>query len=345
MTSESNRISAASISYVDSVCRAWGWSWQEMGQADDDGMDGLIYLRVVRKNEDRPEDRRSWRHEFTGGLIHVQVKSGSSYLKSSSEHSLEIKIPDLDAKRKLWRKSPLPVVLIYVKEALPGKLVSQAWWVDLKRTDSYTDSGTVILQLKNRFQAGLECIRPFSRLATGQHRSLGLADVDMTKPGRLPASINRFSMPKSAAWDFYRLWKNEGATHPTLGEIIINRTGWSHITRKKRPLARIFASFELLPASARIIEEAETWHSLRRGKKLRRFTDGSYAEYDYLGVSAMVKWSAREPSEVVVILKRENTLIEELGDGESESRTRIKILGTKIWFYSVYEPGRRRGKN
>ena len=80
VTSESNRISAASTAYVDAVCRAWGWSWQEVGQADDDGFDGLVYLRSKRINKDRPKDRRSWKHEFTGGLIQVQVKSGASYV-------------------------------------------------------------------------------------------------------------------------------------------------------------------------------------------------------------------------------------------------------------------------
>lgn len=56
MTSEFNRISAASTAYVDSVCRAWGWSWQEMGQVDDDGVDGLVYLRITRVSEGRTKD-------------------------------------------------------------------------------------------------------------------------------------------------------------------------------------------------------------------------------------------------------------------------------------------------
>ena len=340
MTSESNRISAASTAYVDAVCRAWGWSWQEIGQADDDGFDGLVYLRSKRISKDRPADRRSWKHEFTGGLIHVQIKSGASYVAYSGEGFLEIRIPNLDTKRDLWNKSSLPVALLYVKEASRGKLVSQAWWADLKRTDSYTERGTVIVQLKNRFQSGLECIRPFSRLATGQHRAQGLVEIDMTKKSTLPSRINSLSKPaKSAAWEFYQAWKTAGATHPTLGRIIVNRTGWSHITRVKRPLARIIASFELLPTAARIIEAVETWHKLRRGLKTRKFPDGSWAEYDYLGVSALVKWPAREASEVIVILKRETTLSE-----DSKAKDRIKVVGTKTWFYSVYEPGRRKGK-
>lgn len=346
MTSESNRISAASTAYVDSVCRAWGWSWQEIGQADDDGIDGLVYLRSKRVNEGRSKDRRSWRHEFTGGLIHVQVKSGASYVACSGKNYLEIRIPNLEAKRDLWNKSPLPVALLYVREASPGKLVSQAWWADLKRTDSYTERGTVIVQLKNRFQSGLECIRPFSRLATGQHRAQGLVEIDMSKTSTLPSRLNLLSKPvKPAAWDFYQAWKTAGATHPTLGNIIVNRTGWSHITRVKRPLARIIASFELLPTAARIIDTVETWHKLRRGLKARPFPDGSWAEYDYLGVSALVKWPAREASEVIVILKRETILRENLLTKDSSAKNRIEILGAKTWFYSVYEPGRRKGKN
>lgn len=345
LTSESNRISAASTAYVDAVCRAWGWSWQEVGQADDDGFDGLVYLRTKRINEDRPKDRRSWKHEFTGGLIQVQIKSGASYVACSGEEFLEIRIPNLEAKRGLWSKSPLPVALLYVKEASSGRLVSQAWWADLKRADSYTQRGTVIVQLKNRFQSGLECIRPFSRLATGQHRAQGLVEIDMTQKGILPARINSISKPvKFAAWEFYKSWKAAGVTHPTLGEVIINRTGWSHITRVKRPVARIMASFELLPTAARIISTVETWHRLRRGLTTRQFPDGSWAEYDYVGVSALVKWPAREASEVIVILKRETTLCEDLIGEDSSAKGRIRVVGTKTWFYSVYEPGRRKGK-
>lgn len=345
MTSESNRISAASIAYINAVCRAWGWSWQEIGQADDDGFDGLVYLRSKRINGDRPNDRRSWKHEFTGGLIQVQVKSGASYVVDTGEDFLELKISNLEVKRDLWNKSPLPVALVYVKEASPGKLVSQAWWADLKRADSYTKQGTVIVQLKNRFQSGLECIRPFSRLATGQHRALGLVEIDMTQQSSLPTRINSFSKPtKFAAWEFYKLWKAAGATHPTLGNVIVNRTGWSHITRVKRPLARIFASFELLPTAARIIETVDTWHRLRRGLNTRKFADGSWAEYDYLGVSALVKWPAREASEVVVILKRETTLSEDHIAKGSSAKSGIRVIEIKTWFYSVYEPGRRKGK-
>ncbi|MCI1037846.1 DUF4365 domain-containing protein [Pseudomonas putida] len=339
MTSESNRLAGASTSYVETVCRSWGWSWQPVDQIDDDGLDGLVYLRAKRVNEDKPIDRRSWKHEFTGGLIQVQIKSGDSYIVDSCDDYLEIKISSIEEKRELWNKYPLPVSLIYVKSAPQGKIACQAWWADLKHPDTYTERGTIKVSLKNRFQPGLECRKPFSRLATGQHRMLGLTEVDMTKPWDLPLRISLSKAPKHAAIEFYKHWKGVGAKHSSLGDIIINRTGWSHITRVKRPVSRIFASFDLLPAAAKIISTVNSWHRLRQGAEIRQLSKKSWAQYDYLGISAIVKWPAKEPSEVKVILRRETTFIEDLNEEH-----RVKVLSTKTWFYSVYEPARRKSK-
>lgn len=341
MTSESNRISAASITYTDSVCRAWGWSWMEMGQVDDDGIDGLAYLRTMEVNLQNPTDRRSWKHQFNGGLIHLQVKSGVSHVDSWHDDYIEIKIKELEKKRELWMKSPLPVALLYVKEVPLGKSPDKGWWADLKSADSYTPRGTVIVPLRNRFQPGLECRRPFARLATGQHRRLALAEIDMSLPGRLPHKLNVMKKGlKFAALDFYRQWKYEGATSPVLGDVLVNRTGWSHITRVGRPVSRIKTSFELLPAAARIVSTVKTWRILRRGDKERILPDGSWAIYDYLGISAIVKWPAREASEVMVILRRQTIFIEDPTSKVNDKK--IRIVGAKTWFYSVYEPGRRK---
>jgi hypothetical protein len=339
VTSESNRISAASIAYTDQVCRAWGWSWSEMGQADDDGLDGLIYLRTMEVNTEKPTDRRSWKHQFTGGLIHVQVKTGVSHVDSRHKDHLEIKIDNFEKKRELWMKSPLPVALLYIKDEPIGKSPSKGWWADLKSADSYTAKGTVIVPLRNRFESGLECRRPFSRLATGQHRGLGLAEIDMCIPAVLPHQLNTLKKSlKFAAWDFYKLWKSTGAMNPVLGKILINRTGWSHVTRVGRPVSRIQKSFELLPAAARMVAEIKTWQILRRGKTERTYPDKSWAIYDYLGISAMVKWPAREASEVMVILRRQTIFGQDPASTSIDKK--IHVLKTTTWFYSVYEPGR-----
>lgn len=333
MTSESNRISAASVSYIDSVCRAWGWSWSEIGQADDDGLDGLVYIRTMQVNPKKPADRRSWKHNFTGGVISLQIKSGSSYVVRQNEDQLEISIPNLNAKKELWMRSPLPVALVYVKEEPLGKIPNKAWWVDLKSAQTYSED-TIIVPLKNRFQAGIECRPLFARLANAQHRRLSLPTIDMTATSQLPARINSMSLGvKRAGIEFYKQWKSSGAVNPEFGEIIINRTGWSHITRVERPVSRIMTSLELLPAAARIVSEASAWRVLKRGDTPRYFKDGSWAIFEYIGLSAMVKWPARGSSEVMVILRRQTTFTNE---------NTIRVIDRKTWFYSVYEPSRRK---
>ena len=154
-----------------------------MQQADDDGIDGLVYLRTKQVNDSKPKDRRSWKHEFTGGLIHAQIKSGASYVKAHTSDFIEINVPNLIAKRDIWLKSPLPVALIYVKEEEIGKTPKSAWWADLKSPNSYSSNSTILVPLKNRFQEGIECRKPFSRLARGQHRKLSLSKIDMAMPG------------------------------------------------------------------------------------------------------------------------------------------------------------------
>ena len=310
-----------------------------MGQADDDGIDGLVYLRTKEVDSKRATDRRSWKHQFTGGVINVQVKSGSSYVTSKTKESFKVTIDKMDVKREFWQKSPLPVVLVYVQDEPQGKSCSKAWWADLKSDASYTTEDKVIVDLKNRFQAGLECRRPFARLATGQHRLLGLEHVNMSTPTRLPGKLDTLSKSlKEAAWEFYDDWKKSAVTNPELGEILVNRTGWAHITRVGRPKSRIQASFDLLPAAARIVATVTNWKTLKRGYAVRNFPDKSCGVYDYLGLSAIVKWPARAPSEVMVILRRLTIFKESVP--ESGQDTRVEMIDRKIWFYSVYEPGR-----
>jgi hypothetical protein len=314
-----------------------------MGQVDDDGLDGLAYLRAMEVNQKRPNDRRSWKHKFTGGLIHVQVKSGISHVESETKDHIIIKVANSANKRELWLKSPLPVALVYVKEVPMGRQVTQAWWADLKLPGTFTADGNVMVPRKNRFQHGIECRQSFARLAIGQHRQRGLEQIDMSKSTILPKDVVMLSeSAKFAAWNFYQRWRAVGASNPELGSVIVNRTGWSHITRVGRPVSRIHTSFNLLPAAAPIVATVRNWQVLRRGDKPRNFLDGSWAEYEYLGLSAMIRWTTREPSEVMVILRRQTTLKKEL---DSTGQTIIKLIDRKTWFYSIYEPGRGKRKN
>lgn len=45
MTSESNRTGALGVNYVEGVLLEWGWGFQKIDQENDDGFDGIIYIR------------------------------------------------------------------------------------------------------------------------------------------------------------------------------------------------------------------------------------------------------------------------------------------------------------
>ena len=90
----------------------------------------------------------------------------------------------------------------------------------------------------------------------------------------------------------------------------------------------------------RIITTVKSWRVLRRGAETRHLDDDIWAVYDYLGLSAIVKWPARAPSEVMVILQRQTIFSTDINP--STGATEVKFINRKTWFYSVYEPRRRR---
>ncbi|ENC8103819.1 DUF4365 domain-containing protein [Escherichia coli] len=100
MTSESNRIGKMGVNYIEGVLTRWGWGYQSISQENDDGFDGLIYIRSKRFEAKDKENRSKQSWEFTGGLIHVQVKSGDTYISSRNKDEIRIKIKTSMKRRK-----------------------------------------------------------------------------------------------------------------------------------------------------------------------------------------------------------------------------------------------------
>lgn len=333
MTSESNRIGSLGVNYVTDVLLRWGWGYQPISQENDDGFDGIIYIRKKHSAPQVPENKskRSW--TFTGGLIHVQVKSGYGYVSSRNESEIKLNIKNLDKKKIIWGKSPIPCILIFFYE--DESEVAHSYWVDLKSELTYIDGSNSLIKvpLKNRFAKSQECQGPLRRLASISNNYANKPLIDLSKTdslnGILPISLNsNLNYPlKVKAIEFYQNWKSIVVTNPHFGPVIINRTGWSHITRQGRPIARIEASFNLLPVAARIINDVSIWRKLTPMRTYKERKDGDVCNIDFVGLTARVIMKNRTSSEVMVVLKRET----KLKDGKSE---------TRLWFYTVYEPGR-----
>lgn len=337
MTSESNRIGKMGVNYIEGVLTRWGWGYQSISQENDDGFDGLIYIRSKRFEAKDKENRSKQSWEFTGGLIHVQVKSGDTYISSRNKDEIRIKIKNLNEKKKIWSRSSIPCILVFV--FWDHNEVEYSYWADLKSELTYCDNSSTLIKipLKNRFMRSQECKGPLRRLARVSANYADKPLIDLSKfdslSGKLPTSLNsnlNCSL-KQKGIEFYQKWRLIGATNPYFGPVLINRTGWSHITRRNRPIARIEASFNLLPLAARIINDVSTWRMLTPVRRYDNRKDGYVCFIDFVGLTAKVNLKNRNSSEVMVVLKRERRYKQ--GEDCSSAKTRL-------WFYTVYEPGR-----
>ncbi|AWP32154.1 hypothetical protein B9D02_05985 [Pantoea vagans] len=337
MTSESNRTGALGVNYVEKVLLKWGWGYQKIDQENDDGFDGIIYVRAKKVDPKKPDDKRKQSWEGTGGLIHVQIKTGEGYVSSKNKQEIRLNLDNLPAKRVLWKKSVLPCILIFVYEDEKGNEYS--YWADVKSDETYVSptSSLIKVPLKNRFFVSPECKGPLRKLARisqgyGPKPVIDLSIYDslngILEP-KLPGGLNLTL--KSKAAQFYKNWKRNGAWNPYFGLVLINRTGWSHITRKDRPMGRIESSFALLPYASRIINDISTWRMLTPVRIYKNRQDKHITYVDFIGLTAKVVMRNRGATEVMVVLKRETKFKDRDSNLEPE---------TRLWFYTVYEPGR-----
>lgn len=138
---------------------------------------------------------------------------------------------------------------------------------------------------------------------------------------------------KFQAREFYTKWATSEVserTNPELGEIIINRVGWKHMTRSNRKTERIIQSFLLLGVAKRMIKEVQV--SERFAHPEFKMDGDTGVFLDYVGLRAFASFPHRYESAIVVVLKRQ--VKKNLQSGQELSRT--------IWFYSIYESSRSR---
>jgi hypothetical protein len=134
---------------------------------------------------------------------------------------------------------------------------------------------------------------------------------------------------KESAREYYHEWIKaplEERIHPELGDITISRVGWRHITRQDRKQNRIINSLALLSVAKKIITKTSKCYQVRQ-LETKSNLDGTFVLTDFLSIKCNVTFPFRQGSLIQVILKRKRKL-----NGNND------IIGSKIWFYSIYEP-------
>lgn len=296
-----------------------GSDWQDIDAENDDGVDGIIFLR--NKNV------------FSGRMINVQIKAGEGYQKSyrnptyNNIIAVDLGKDYLSTHKDRWSVLSSPVILIYIP--MPGDLSSNIYWQDLKSENSYsrTNLGVVLIPKENVFGAGVKGI--WSKLC-GAVPDIGpLPIIDLRQ---MPRRGGGLGLSKQKALEIYRAWRDNGpSTHAQLGKINVTNSGWRHITRKSRKIERIEHSFQLLGAAQEMIRASVPWRHL--GMLKRRDRSTTIDLLDHLSLRAEAVFHHRNSAPVQVILRRVRSITK--SDG---------AVSTSISFLSVHELSRGRRK-
>jgi len=302
-------------SHVEKIVRVdWRSKWQEIARLNDDAVDGIIFLKRGR----RP----------TSAIAFAQVKCGPGYRKDAqirpNHIGVQVGAKYIEDHLPRWRSLTFPVVMIYVDPSSNPK-EPEAWWTDLKSPESYTNSNQNIILLPKYQKFGPHSKGDFFKLCGPKIHYQRLTKLKLTsddlKQGSLSDSL------KTNARNYYTHWSNSSSsarTNPDLGEIIVNRVGWRHITRNDRLSLAVSQSFQLLPVAAKIIREVTPAKTLRAWAE--KIIDQNRIFDDLLCLDAQVYFPHRQSTVVRVVLMRRRTFFD--ASGTSDSR---------IWFYSVFE--------
>ena len=305
----------------------WESGWQEYAAQNDDAIDGVI---LMRRGTKRPSD--------TGGVVFVQVKcGGNGYRQDQVQYPNHLCIAlgkdYIDAHRPRWMKVPGPATLVFVDDTV-SKQQPLAWWADLKASESYspTNAGVILVPKTQKFAHHTKS--EFHRLCGSGPADRPLEKLRLDRLDTLLPKLGKTESLRDDAWAFYKSWRADlsACRHSSLGQVLVNRVGWKHITRRGRLPERIVQSWLLLGAARAMVSNCGKVFNLGHAK-YRTLPDGNIKVVDYLGLRATVFFSYRHHSVVQVVLRRSRLL----------SPLNQQVERQKIWFYSVYELRRGMG--
>lgn len=312
------------------VEKDWLSRWQEFSARNDDGIDGIVMLRKKRldKKSTKSTDKPKFKSFPIRGVLFVQVKGGESYAHESQKRPdyIEIKLKEdyITSHRPRWSALPGPAILVYV-DTVHLKQNLDAWWTDLNDETNYpADNKQIVLVPKSQ---------KFGPHSKGHMRQLiGAAtqydaQLPVIRATKEDSSYVHLNQPlKASARKFYRDWSNLSAvqrSNPALGEVLVTRVGWRHITRTRRRQERIIQSLQLLGIAKRIVKEVGNVGWLGRMEEVL-LKNGTTQRRELLGLRARVAFPFRHESVIQVILERKRVY------GQN-------LISDRTWFYSVYE--------
>jgi hypothetical protein len=256
------------------VLRDWHSRWQSIDSANDDGIDGLIFIE-------------SGGHA-TGQVVFAQIKYRKKQQPDKKGRlAVSISKKRLNAAVERWRRLVGAVILICVS---PDG--STMHWSDLLQSDSI--KGTrIYVPTKNKFDAS--ALSDISALCGTLHRDVLLTQVSTTTEDF--AYLKDAGSLQQLARQFYRkLAKKQYVFKGSTADIRFTREGWLHLTRRRRPRLVQLQSFQLLGAIGAIIKNFPE-EKLTRVKRNR-------TKKEYAVVRAAVSFPFRQTAVVAAVFRR-----------------------------------------
>jgi len=291
--------------------------FEEFRYSNKDELDGLIYIR--RRNGN------------LGDKIHYKLIYDMSLgydVRLKNHIRINVDKGQLESCKQKWQHMENPVIVFYVIKDNKG---FTCWWGDLKSEKIFAPDNKNQLLIHKQQKLGIHSFGNIKKLF-----GYKLVDEDLQTIILDRNDVNYFPISKSIksiAREYYKEWSNspeEERRNPALGEVIINRVGWRHMTRKSRTCEKIIQSWFLFGAARKMIKEVETFMPLGHNKYVN-LSENRVLYKDYVGLKCKVVFPQRFASPIMIVLKRQQVYDSKYGNN---------LQNKKVWLYSIYESRR-----
>jgi len=263
------------VNVVERVVLQMGWRWQQLDAANDDGVDGLIFVEE---------------NGFPNGqVIFVQVKCHSSKTDKEGRICVSFDTKKLARNFEKWRRIVGAAILVHVSPKHPY----DAHWVNLLEPGAI-DGSRVYIRGDSIFDG--QGARSIRRLCGNLHRDILKPQINTSVEDYAYVSQNVRELQVGAR-EYYRSIGDGCARLGKEGpQVRFTAEGWRHITRRSRHRLTQIQSLLLLGCVVPLIRHTPEG-SLEPDRK---FSDGSRL----VVTRAAVTFPFRQTCMVKLLLRR-----------------------------------------
>lgn len=254
------------------ILHEWSGRWQPIDSANDDGIDGLVFLES--------------RGIPTGQIVFVQVKCTKLKPNGNGVTAIPIEREKLLMNIDRWRRVVGAAILVHINSS-----TLDATWVNLRGKNALGNT-QVFVPATSLFNK--DARKLVARLCGTLHRDLLMKKVKVSALDFPYFSETTHIQP--AAREFYRGLESSNMQLGKSGpRIRFTKEGWKHLTRQDRPRSVQLQSFQLLGTIRKIIESASA-------ADIKEIVSRKNATVEQVYLIAAVSFTFRQTAVVKIVL-------------------------------------------